>query len=358
MAFLNAESEKERRYRAASFPLEITGSEGEGARPAYVLVQSCSKGKRGSCSECRQRKRKCCRRRPCLNCISRSLICIAADDDEQVVQVKVARPSNPVASVRWLRIDQIAEAARVHHIAASAAELKLSPVPVVCMTDAGFLIRPLLDILIKLPPSVKNVLDEWLPKLSVNASRLNAMMSKMSRPTLAAPEVLDTPDVNTGLGIDAIEEMVKCDAWLSITYDLVQGGRQFIKMGAGLAGFFNFHAEEMLARVAANNLPLNCTEVEAFCTMMYTLVGPLKPAGFHENGAPSSTETTFVSRYIDAFHRGGSSSDPEPIIAKQRFIRVLDKCGRMTVSLDTSCVIFLVLVSSCVGVHAERACAH
>ena len=94
MAFLNAESEKERRYRAASFPLAITGSE------------------RGSCSECRQRKRKCCRQRPCLNCISRSLTCIAADDDETVVQVKVARPSNPVASARWLRIDQIAEAAR------------------------------------------------------------------------------------------------------------------------------------------------------------------------------------------------------------------------------------------------------
>ena len=186
-----------------------------------------------------------------------------------MVQVKAAKPSNPIAFVRCLQCT----AERVDQIAAAAAEVNLSPVLVIRMAEAGFQIQPLLDVLLRLPPSVKDVLGEWLPvlaknfaKLSANATRLDALMSKMPRPALPAPDALDTPDVDTGLGIDAIEDLVKCDAWLSIVYDLVKGGRKFIKMGAGLAGFFNCHTEEMLARVAANELPLSCTEVETFCT--------------------------------------------------------------------------------------------
>ena len=217
-----------------------------------------NKAKRGSCSECRQRKIKCCRSRPCLNCISRNLTCSDSDDEQQMVQVKAAKPCNPVAFVACLQIT----AERVDQIAASAVDSKLNPVLVIRMAEAGFMIRPLLDILIRLPPSVRSVLDEWLPvlgrnyaKLSANANRLNAM-----RPALPASDVLDTPDANTGLGIDAIEDLTKCDTWVSITYDLIKGGRKFVKMGAGMADFFNCHREEQLARVAANELPLCCSD--------------------------------------------------------------------------------------------------
>jgi hypothetical protein len=315
------------------------------------------KGKRGSCSECRQRRIKCCRQRPCLNCVSRKRTC-SEKDDEQMVQVKAAKPGYPIAFVGCLQCT----AERVDQIAAAAVEVNLSPVLVVRIAEAGYQIQPILDILLRLPPSVKDVLGEWLPvlekifaKLSANSNRLGTLMSKMPRP---APDVLDThDDVNTGLSIDVIEDLVKCDAWSSITYDLVKGGRKFIKMGAGLSDFFNCHTEEMLARVAANELPLSCTEVETFCTIMYLMVGPAKPTSFHENGAPSGMETTLVSRHNNAFLRGGSSSNPETMIAKQRFIRVLDKCGRMTV-LCLSYVCFLVFLSSCLRVHAARACTN
>ena len=269
-----------------------------------------------------------------------------------MVQVKAAKPEYPIAFVGCLQCT----AERVDQIAAAAVEVNLSPVLVVRIAEAGYQIQPILDILLRLPPSVKDVLGEWLPvlgknfaKLSANSNRLGALMSKMPRPALPSPDVLDTPDVSTGLSIDEIEDLVKCDAWVSIVYDLVKGGRKFVKMGAGLAGFFNCHTEEMLARVAANELPLNCTEVETFCIMMYTMVGPAKPTGFHENGAPSGMETTLVSRFNDAFLRGASSSNPETLIAKQRFIRVLDKCGRMTVSLPLLCLLpcALVFASSC-----------
>ena len=63
-----------------------------------------NKAKRGSCSECRQRRIKCCRSRPCLNCISRNLTCSDSDDEQQMVQVKAAKPCNPVAFVACLQI--------------------------------------------------------------------------------------------------------------------------------------------------------------------------------------------------------------------------------------------------------------
>ena len=122
----------------------------------------------------------------------------------------------------------------------------------------------------------------------------------------------------------------------------------------------------MQARIAANEMPLNCTEIEAFCIMMYTLVGPVKPTGFHGNGAPSGMETVLVSRLFPFFRGESRSTDcrDEPIIAKQRFIRVLDKCGRMTVSLSllylclSCCLLSLVFLSPCVRAYAERACCY
>jgi hypothetical protein len=49
-----------------------------------------SKRKRGSCHFCRTHRIKCCRRRPCLNCLSRGFECVDAGGDV-MVQVNGAR---------------------------------------------------------------------------------------------------------------------------------------------------------------------------------------------------------------------------------------------------------------------------
>ena len=94
--------------------------------------------------------------------------------------------------------------------------------------------------------------------------------------------------------------------------------------------FMDCHAEELSARMAANELPLCSSEVEMFCVMIYNLVGPMEPISIHNKGRPSAMQTVLVNRLLPGVGLG-KSSNSEPIIALQRFIRVLDKCGRMTV---------------------------
>ena len=312
-------------------PLDAVARAGSPALLQLEAPRRSAKSKRGGCSFCRRQRTRCCGQRPCLNCVARGLACTDPGGPD-MVQVKAPRLVRPVPFKRCVRVT----ADRIDKLAESAVQIGLPPMLIVRMAEAGFEIKALMDFVIRLPPAVRGVLDDWLPvlgkhfkKLAENSEAMHVLTAKLPQPAVS-PDASEKEPADTGMSVEAINEMVECDTWYSLTYDLVNGGRKYLKFGAGIAEFMDCHAEELSARMAANELPLCSSEVEMFCVMIYNLVGPMEPISFHNNGRPSAMQTVLVNRLLPGVGLG-KSSNSEPIIALQRFIRVLDKCGRMTV---------------------------
>jgi hypothetical protein len=162
-------------------------------------------------------------------------------------------------------------------LAQAAIGSKLSPMLMLRMAEIGVSKEVIMSVLLNLSPSMRAVIDEWVPQLSAMYVRLlrnNEAINELKLVAMhsAEPELCIQED--EAHSVEAITQRLGHEKWYSIVYDPKSGLRSFIQVGRGLPEMLGYHMEEFLSRVAANDMPLPSPEIEFFCTCIHTIYNP------------------------------------------------------------------------------------
>ena len=268
-------SSAERHADVTRWALEEAGAVRAGGDDGGVTLAAKRTFTPRSCQQCRKGRRKCSQTRPCVQCVARGDGKDCCDDNAQQIH-------RPLSSAQTLQLTAVSGLVKARELMLPGWMGDFGAILLSRMGESGFPMDQMQNILLNLPPSVSTVLAEWFPVVcKAYAKRLcrahehhqheraGAPQDPRSHPTIAGWNDHESSQEER---MEELDQLAGHENWFSIVYDPVSGRRNAVHVGRGMAAMLGMHHEEFMARVAANDLPLLCSEVETLCHFLHTLI--------------------------------------------------------------------------------------